>query len=403
MDFSIAPEDLAFRAEIRAFIETECPEDIIRRGKHDYHSAREDVRVWMQILNKRGWSAPHWPAEFGGTDWSPLRKYIFQDELRRARAPVLDRCALDLLGPVLCAFGSDAQREKFLPPILNNDVWWCQGFSEPNAGSDLASLRTRADLNGEHYVVNGSKIWTTEAHYADWIFALVRTDQDAKPQAGISFLLIDIRSTGIELRPIWSIDEGLTLNEVFFDNVRVPQENLIGQAGMGWSYAKYLLTHERTTSAVISHTKRDIEQVRHLSFTNRAGALSVAQEPAFAAKLARLEAEAIALEWAVMRVLHAGSEDTAGNAVASVLKLRGSELSERAALLAAEALGDYGIAVMQDPEGLHRLYPDDPGPPIDDDEAIGVTAKAMFRRATTIYGGASEVQRSIIAKSILGL
>ena len=403
MDFSIAPEDLAFRAEIRAFIETECPEDIIRRGKHDYHSAREDVRVWMQILNKRSWSAPHWPTEFGGTDWSPLRKYIFQDELRRARTPVLDRCALDLLGPVLCAFGSDAQREKFLPPILTNDVWWCQGFSEPNAGSDLASLRTRADLNGDHYVVNGSKIWTTEAHYADWIFALVRTDQDAKPQAGISFLLIDIRSTGIELRPIWSIDEGLTLNEVFFDNVQVPKENLIGQAGMGWSYAKYLLTHERTTSAVISHTKRDIEQVRHLSLTNRAGAVSLAQEPAFATKLARLEAVVIALEWAVMRVLHAGSEDTASNAVASVLKLRGSELSERAALLAAEALGDYGIAAMQDPEGLHRLYPHDLGPPLADDEAIGVTAKAMFRRATTIYGGTSEVQRSIIAKSILGL
>ena len=185
--------------------------------------------------------------------------------------------------------------------------------------------------------------------------------------------------------------------------MQVPKENLVGQAGIGWSYAKYLLTHERTTSAVISHTKRDIEQVRHLSLTTMAGELPLAQEPAFAAKLARLEAEAIALEWAVMRVLHSGSDDTTTNSVASVLKLRGSELSERAALLAAEALGDYGIAAMQDPEGRHRLFPYDPGPPIEDDEAIGVTAKAMFRRATTIYGGASEVQRSIIAKSILGL
>ena len=403
MDFCIAQEDEDFRLEVRSFIEGELPADIARRGMHDYHSARKDVQRWMQCLNTRGWAAPHWPVEYGGTDWSPLKKYIFQDELRRARTPVLDRCALDLLGPVLCAFGSDAQRAQHLPAILNNDLWWCQGFSEPGAGSDLASLRTRADLEDGHYVVNGSKVWTTEAHYADWIFALVRTDQESKPQAGISFLLIDMQSSGITHRPIWTMDEGLTLNEVFFDNVQVPKDNLVGQPGMGWSYAKFLLTHERTTSAVISHTKRDIEQIRTLAQTQKIGTLPIANDPSFSAKLARLEAEAIALEWAVMRVLHANADDQSGNAVASVLKLRGSELSERAALLAAEALGDYGLAAQQDPEGLHILHDNDKGPPVRDDEAIGVTAKAMFRRATTIYGGASEVQRSIIAKSILGL
>jgi len=403
MDFTISPEDQAFRAEVRAFIEAELPADIARRGQHDYHSARDDVRRWMKILAGRGWSAPHWPERFGGTSWSPLRKYIFQDELRRARAPVLDRCALDLLGPVLCAFGSPEQQARFLPSILTGDVWWAQGFSEPNAGSDLASLRTRAELRGDHYVVNGQKTWTSEAHYADWIFALVRTDPEAKPQAGISFLLIDINSPGITRRPIWSIDEGHTLNEMFFDDVVVPAGNLVGEAGKGWSYAKFLLTHERTTSAVVSHTKRDVDQVRHLAEHAPAGTGRLIDNPSFAVKLARLEAEVIALEWAVMRVLHAEDGDSSVDAVASLLKLRGSELSERAGLLAAEALGDHGLAALPDPENVHRLRADGMAPAIVDDEAIGVTARAMFRRATTIYGGASEIQRTIIARSNLGL
>ncbi len=403
MEFTIAPEDAAFRSEVRAFIAAELPADIARRGQHDYHSARDDVRRWMRILNKRGWSAPHWPEHLGGTSWSPLRRYIFQDELRRARAPVLDRCALDLLGPVLCAFGTPEQQARVLPPILNGDVWWAQGFSEPNSGSDLASLRTRAELRGDHYVVNGQKTWTSEAHYADWIFALVRTDPDAKPQAGISFLLIDMTSPGITRRPIWSIDEGHTLNEVFFEDVTVPAANLVGEPGKGWSYAKYLLTHERTTSAVVSHTKRDLDQVRHIAEQMPAGAGRVIDNPNFAMKLARLEAEVIALEWSVMRVLHAEQGDPSVDAVASLLKLRGSELSERAALLAAEALGDHGLAAMPDPENLHVLHQDGLAPPLTDDEAIGVTARAMFRRATTIYGGASEIQRTIIVKSNLGL
>jgi alkylation response protein AidB-like acyl-CoA dehydrogenase len=403
MDLHISDSDNQFRADVRQFVAAELPADIARRGKHDYHSAREDVARWMKVLNRKGWSAPHWPARFGGTDWTPLQKYIFQDELRRARAPVLDRCALDLLGPVLCAFGSDAQRQRFLPPILNGDNWWCQGFSEPGSGSDLASLRTRADRDGNDFVVNGSKIWTTEAHYADWLFALVRTDQTVRPQAGISFLLIDMKSPGIERRPIWAMDEGLTLNQLFFDNVRVPAENLVGEPGKGWDYAKFLLGHERTTSAVVSHTKRDLEQIRYLAAQAPCRTGKLLEDPAFSLKLARLEAEVMALEWAVMRVLCADEHDRAGNSVASLLKLRGSELSERAALLAAEALGDHGLAAMPDPEGHYRLYDDGLAPPLTDDEAIGVSAKAMFRRATTIYGGTSEIQRGIIAKSILGL
>jgi alkylation response protein AidB-like acyl-CoA dehydrogenase len=401
MDFNIAHEIHAFRSEVREFIEAALPADISRRGRHDYHSRRDDVQRWMKILNKRGWSAPHWPAHLGGTDWSPLQRYIFQDELRRARAPVLDRCGLDLLGPVVCAFGTPEQQARHLPPILNGDLWWAQGFSEPNAGSDLASLKTRADLDGDHFIVNGQKTWTTEAHFADWIFALVRTDQVAKPQAGISFLLIDMTTPGVTRRPIWSIDGANTLNEVFFEDVRVPIANLVGQAGHGWSYAKFLLAHERTTSSVVSHTKRDIEQIRHLATLAKTPAGPLIGTHAFATKLAKLEAEVIALEWSVLRVLHASEGDAAGNSVASLLKLRGSELSERAALLAAEALGDHGVAAMPLSESDDATPKE--LPPIEDDEAIGVSAKAMFRRAATIYGGASEVQRTIIAKSILGL
>ncbi len=403
MNFDLSPDDIRFRARVRAFVEAELPADIARRGIHDYHSCRSDVDRWMKILNRHGWSAPHWPAALGGTDWNPLQRHIFQDELRRSRAPVLDRCAIDLLGPVLCRFGSAEQQQRFLPPILNGDIWWCQGFSEPGAGSDLASLTTRADLEGDHYIVNGHKIWTTEAHCADWIFALVRTDQSVKPQAGISFLLIDMTSAGITRRPIWSIDEGLTLNEIFFDNVRVPVKNLVGEPGAGWAYAKFLLTNERTTSAVVSHTKRDIEQIRHLAGRAPTPTGFLIDDAVFAQKLARLEAEVFALEWSVLRVLHAADGDTSADAVSSVLKLRGSELSERAALLAAEAMGDQGLAALPDPEGHHKLRSDLANPQIVDDEAIGVASKAMFRRAATIYGGASEVQRSIIAKTILRL
>ncbi|MEQ9394355.1 acyl-CoA dehydrogenase family protein [Haliea sp.] len=403
MDLRLSPDDIIFRDEIRAFVETSLPADIRRRGQHDYHSHKDDVTRWMRILYSNGWSAVHWPVEFGGTNWSPLRKYIFQDELRRARAPVLDRCALDLLGPVLFKYGSRAQQERFLPRILRGEEWWCQGFSEPNSGSDLASIKTRAELSGDTFRVNGHKIWTTEAHYADWMFALVKTESDKKPQASISFLLLDMKSPGVTVRPIWSIEEGLTLNEVFLEDVSVPAENLVGTAGEGWRYAKDLLTHERTSSAVISHTKRDIEQIRRIASRQPQESACVIDDPLFARKLSRLECETIALEWAVLRSLSADQDDSSSDAVASVLKLKGAELSERAALLAAEALGDYGIAVMNDPEGHSTRYPSSLAPPITDDEEIGVSARALFRRATTIYGGTSEIQKTLIARSILEL
>jgi alkylation response protein AidB-like acyl-CoA dehydrogenase len=401
MDFVSDPTLDRFRAEVRAFISEKLPPDIARRGWHDYHSTRPDVQRWMEILNQRGWAAPHWPVEYGGTGWTPTQNFIWQEELRLAGAPVYDRAGIELVGPVIYTFGTREQKSYFLPKILSGEHWWCQGFSEPGAGSDLASLRTRADLDGDHYIVNGQKTWTSEAHWADWIFMLVRTDQTVRPQAGISFLLIDMKSAGLTRRPIWTIDEGLTLNETFFDNVRVPQENLVGQAGKGWTYAKFLLTNERTFSAEVPHSKRDILQLRRIGAQVSKNGKPLDQDPIFRAKMAKAEIDVIALEWAVLRLLHAEGVQ-AETSVASVVKTRGGELRQILAELSAQALGDHGIAVMPDPEGLHKLRSDGLAPPVIE-EGIGVVSKAIFRRATTIYGGANEIQRTIIAKTVLGL
>lgn len=396
MDFSNDPSDETFREEVRVFLTDRLPADIARRGLRDYHANRPDVQRWMTILNERGWAVPHWPVEFGGTGWTPMQQFIWQSELRLAGAPVMDRGATDLVGPVIYTFGSQAQKDYFLPRIRSGEIWWCQGFSEPGSGSDLASLRTRADVDGDHYVVNGQKIWTSEAQWADWIFMLVRTNQEVKPQAGISFLLVKMDSEGLTRRPIWSIDEGLTLNETFFDNVRVPVTNLVGEAGMGWTYAKFLLGNERSFSAEVPHSKRDLVQLKALA------ASRMQSDLVFAHKVARFEIELMALEWAVLRVLHTPHGDTRSDSVASVLKLRGAELRQRVAELGAEALGARAVAVAPDPEGLHNLRDDGLIAPLEDDE-WGITHRAMFRRATTIYGGTNEIQRQIIAKGVLGL
>jgi len=403
VDFSISPDEQEFRREIRDFLHEKLPADVIRHGKQDFHSSRNDVARVMKLLNGKGWAAPHWPAHCGGTDWTPMQRFIYLEELRRARVPVLDRPGLDLVGPVICAFGNDEQRARFLPDILNGDTFWCQGFSEPNAGSDLASLQTTARREGDHYIVNGQKIWTSEANRSDWIFALVRTDPSVKPQAGISFLLIDLKTPGITVRPIWSIEETLTLNEVFFDDVKVPVENLVGEENKGWTYAKQLLAFERTTSAEVPHIKRDLMQLKHLAATVRRRGRPLADYRPFAARVADLEIRLTALEWSVLRVLHAEEGDPALNAVASLLKIRGSELFQEVAQLCAAALGDHGVALIPDTESEHMLRKDGLAPDVTDDEAVGAPVRAIFRRSTTIYGGANEVQRNIIAKAVLGL
>jgi alkylation response protein AidB-like acyl-CoA dehydrogenase len=393
MDFALSADDLAFRRDMRAWIADHLPADMAARGRRGFHATRMDVQAWTRALNAEGWAAPAWPVDYGGTGWSPLRRYLFQLELRAAGAPVQDQSAMELVGPVIYTFGSDAQKRTYLPRILNADTFWCQGFSEPNSGSDLASLRTRAAREGDHYVVNGQKTWTSEAQRADMMFALVRTDMEARPQAGISFLLIDMKSPGLSVRPIYTIDEGHSVNEVFFDNVRVPAENIVGEPNKGWSYAKFLLTNERAMSAETAHTRADLAAVK--AFAGRK-----LNEPLFQAKLSRLEIDLMALEFAVLRVLHAegGSQD----AVASVLKLRGAELRQRVAELGVEALGAAGLAVNPDPAGHDATDHPAPRPPTPA-YAQGWLARAMFRRATTIYGGSNEIQRNIIAKSVLSL
>lgn len=402
MNFDLDPADAAFQAEMRAFIRQAVPADIARRGRRGFHATHDDIQTWMRILNAAGLAAVHWPTQYGGTDWSPLRRHLFQVELRAAGAPVPDQAALELVGPVIYTFGDAVQKARYLPAILNADTFWCQGFSEPNSGSDLASLKTSAVRDGDHYVVNGQKTWTSEAHKADMMFALVRTDAEARPQAGISFLLIDMKSPGVTVRPIYTINEGLSVNEVFFDNVRVPVENRVGAENRGWGYAKFLLTNERAMSAETPHTAFDLAMVKAIAAVERRGGRPLIEDPLFATRLARFEIELRALETAVLRVLHMGEGDPALNATASVLKLRGSELRQRIADLAIEALGDHGLAVFPDVEGQDNMDVLAPVPPAPD-YAAGWLSRAMFRRATTIYGGANEIQRTIIAKSVLGL
>jgi alkylation response protein AidB-like acyl-CoA dehydrogenase len=380
------------------------PAEIAKRGWRDYHVDREGIRRWMKILHSKGWSAPHWPREYGGPGWTPVQNFIFHEELRLAGAPVLDRGGLELVGPVIYTFGDSEQKARFLPGILSGDVWWGQGFSEPGAGSDLVHLKTRADYDAatDSYIVNGTKMWTSDAQHADMMFALVRTDQEVKPQKGISFLMIDLKSPGVERRPIFTIDEGLTVNQFFFDDVRVPAKNLIGTPGLGWTYAKFLLTNERTMSAEVPHSKRDIVQIERIARSLTKNGRRLIEDPLFQAKFARLSIDVTALEWAVKRVLYAEHGDPRLDAVASVLKIRGAELRQRTAELAAEALGDHGIAVIHDPDNHDHVKNDGLAPEIIE-EGYGITHKCMYRRTTTIYGGSNEIQRNIIAKAILGL
>lgn len=393
-------EDEAFRAEVRAFIQANLPDDLALRSRYDYHPRRADQARWARILSEKGWSVPHFPVAYGGTGWNGVQRFIFEDEMRRAHAPTVDRVGTELVAPVLYTFASEEQRQRHLPAIRAGEVFWAQGFSEPGSGSDLASLRTRAVRDSDHYVVTGQKTWTTEGQHADMIFMLVRTNAEVKPQAGISALLIDLKSPGITRRPIWTMDEGLTVNEFFFDEVRVPAENLVGDEGAGWSYAKFLLTNERTNSAEVPHTKRDIAHLRRIAGIERKNGKPLIEDPSFRARLARIEVDTMALEIAVLRALTSGSHD--GGSIASLVKVRGSELRQRVADLADEALGDHGLAICLNPVGEHVLFDDGLASPVAD-HGIGVSAKAMFRRATTIYGGANEIQRTLIAKTVLEL
>ncbi|WP_201195665.1 acyl-CoA dehydrogenase family protein [Pseudomonas fluorescens] len=404
MNFQFSPEDENFRQEVRQFFQESVSPEVAHFGYVGAHPPPRDVlRQWQKTLHARGWGAPHWPQEFGGTDWSPIRKHIFLEEMLNANGLDYGWQGTHMMAPVVIAFGNEWQQQTFLPPLLSGEVFWCQGFSEPNAGSDLASLKTRAELdeNGTHYVVNGQKIWTSDATIADWGFFLVRTDSTVKPQRGISFLLIDMKSPGITVRPIISIDGGHGLTEVFLENVRVPKEQLVGEPGMGWTYAKYLLEKERTSSAFIYFNKRELEKAKVIARAELIDGVPLLETPVFARKVAEIEADILALEWSVLRIL--AKEELRDNldAVVSTLKVRGSELQQRVTELQVDAMGPRALRFFSH-DARQKDVSEEQGD-LWPAHTLGRTNMYFFQRASTIYGGAREVQKNIIAKLAFGL
>ena len=402
MDFRHSDIDEAFRAEVRAFLDAHLPADIARRHALGFHPLpKADLLAWNRILAEKGWAAPHWPVEHGGPGWSPMQRHIFEQECLRAHAPDLSWQGLRLCAPVIYSFGSEAQKARFLPPILRGDHLLAQGFSEPNAGSDLVSLKTSAVRDADHYIVNGQKTWSSEGHYADWGFFLVRTDASVKPQRGISFLMIDLKSPGVTVRPIVMYNGMHYVNEIFLDNVRVPADNLIGEAGAGWRYAKFLLDNERTSSAFIHFSREWLTRARRIAQRETVGGVALIDTPAFARRLAAAEIELQALEYSVLRALTEEKTRWDSTAVASALKVRGSEIQQRATELALDALGWRGLRAIDgfddalvDAATTSPLWPDD---------VPGVGSGMLQTRAVTIYGGAKEVQKNIIARLAFNL
>jgi pimeloyl-CoA dehydrogenase large subunit len=398
MDLRFTPEEIAFRDEVRSFLRREIPADIRARLSEGRHLSKQDMVTCHRILHARGWAVPHWPRAWGGQDWSPVFHYILQEEIQRAAVPPPLAFNVSMVGPVIAAFGSEAQKRRFLPPTANLDIWWCQGFSEPGSGSDLASLRTRAERDGDHYIVNGQKTWTTLAQYADWIFCLVRTNREAKKQEGISFLLFEMTTPGITVRPIVTIDGGREVNEVFFDNVRVPAENLVGEENRGWDYAKFLLGNERTGIARIGLTKERLARARQFARETPAGDGTVWDNPDFRRRLAMIEVQLKALEITQMRVVAGARNRDAGkpDPNSSILKIKGSELQQAATELLMDIAGPYALPAI-DEDALTNEPPIGP-------EWAAMTAPAYFNyRKVSIYGGSNEIQRNIIAKAFLGL
>lgn len=389
MDIQFTQEDLAFRDEVRAFLKANLTDEI-KKAVVGGHLEKEPMVEWQKILYKQGWVAPNWPKEYGGTGWNITQKFIFENECADAGAPAVVPFGLKMVGPVIYKFGNEEQKKRFLPDILQSNVWWCQGYSEPGAGSDLAALQTKAVRDGNDYIVNGQKIWTTYAQYSDWIFCLVRTDSDAKKQEGISFLLIDMNTPGIEVRKIDTIDNQHSLNEVFFDNVRVPVENRIGEENKGWTYAKYLLTHERTAIAGVPQSKRAIERIRSIAAKEMSGGRPLLEDPMFKAKLARIEIDLMALEYTELQAIASVADGGAPGPESSILKIRGTEIQQAVAELSIEVCGAYANVIKD-------------GDAVGNDYAADASSKYLYGRAATIYGGSNEVQKNIIAKMVLGL
>jgi alkylation response protein AidB-like acyl-CoA dehydrogenase len=401
MDLRFTPEELAFRDEVRGFIRDNLPADISAR-LHDGDSAsKEDIVTWQRILNKKGWAAYSWPKEYGGPGWTAVQRMIFLEEIQTYPAPEVNPFNITMLGPVLMHFGMPEQKERFLPRMRNLDDWWCQGFSEPGAGSDLAALKTAARREGDAYIVNGQKIWTSTAHIADWCFCLVRTNpQAAKRQEGISFLLIDMKTPGITVRPIISIDGHHHLNEVFFDDVRVPVSMRVYEENKGWDCAKFLLGNERTGIARIGKSKERIKFAKEKAQEMREGGRPLAEDPEFRRRIAQLETEAKALEITQLRVISAYDKE-GGNKpdpLSSVLKVKGTELLQATTELAMDVGGPLSMPFWDEEMEILSNEPE-----LGPQWATSATRGYLFLRAASIYGGTNEIMKSIVSKAVLGL
>ena len=393
MQTLFSEQDIAFQDEVRQFLAANFTSELGERIQSPA-TFKSGVIEWQKILHKKGWVAPSWPVEYGGTGWNDTQKFIFDNERARLGIPATNPFGLKMVAPVIQTFGSQDQKEQFLPRILASDDWWCQGYSEPGAGSDLAAVKTRAVRDGDDYVVNGAKIWTTNAQHADWIFCLVQTDPNAaRPQQGISFLLIDMTSPGIKVNPIISIDGRHSLNEVEFNEVRVPVTNCVGEENKGWTYAKALLAHERTVIAGVADATRDLNLVKEHAAKELMNGQPMLEEPDFQRRLAEIEIELMALEYTELRVLATVATGGSPGAESSILKIKGTEIQQAIQTLMMDVAGVFGSALA---DGLSR---DELGHDFGDRARV----RYMYGRAATIYGGSNEVQKNIIAKAILGL
>ena len=400
MNVTFTPEELEFRAEVRAFFENDVPADILEKQRRAIQLSRDDYVRWHKAAYQRGWGAPNWPVEHGGTGWTPVQKYIFADEQARAQAPNFLPFGVSMVGPIIYTYGTEEQKQRFLPDILEFNTWWCQGYSEPGAGSDLASLKTRADRDGDHYVINGSKTWTTLAQYADWIFCLVRTNSDvARRQEGISFVLVDMQDPGVTVRPIKLLDGDFEVNEVHFDNVRIPLENLVGEEGKGWTYGKVLLQHERTGIAGVANSRSKLARLRAQTTHSIRGAAPLCENRSLMRKIAAAEVELKALEFTELRTLASISSGKAPGPESSILKIAGTELNQRIDSLYVEAAGHYALPFV--PEQYEEGFAD--AERIGDGTQTHSPLMYFNDRKVSIFGGSNEIQKNIIAKHVLGL
>lgn len=398
MDLAYSNEENAFREEVRQFLKERLSPRLSSKVKLGKRLTKQDMEEWHDTLNQKGWLAVNWPVEYGGTGWTAVQKHIFDEECWAAGAPRTVPFGLNMLAPVLMKFGSEEQKAHYLPRILDGTDWWCQGYSEPGAGSDLASLRTSAVREGDHYIVNGQKTWTTLGQHADWIFCLVRTSSEGKRQEGISFLLIDMNTPCVTVRPIILIDGEHEVNEIFFDNVKVPVGNLVGEENKGWTYAKYLLTHERTGTANIGNSNAALEKLKAIASEQKKSGRPLSEDPYFAARMAKVEIDLKALKTTNLRILVDADNGAAAGPESSMLKVKGTIIRQEINDLARRALGPYALPFSS--EAMEEGYNEEPVGP---DYANAVAAKYFNNRKMSIYAGSNEIQREIITKTKLGL